>query len=138
MPLPVAPDSDQNSPRDHHRPEYSGGPTNARERVVRVCPTIYATTGTLSKYVKTGDERPQRHGSGEEHEAADKRRSDEIETENDSEHGTRGLVSTGDNQPQRHGGGDEHDNGKSNETETETDDGHRTGGLDVGAHACGG
>ena len=52
MLLPVAPDSDQNSPRDHHRPEYSGGPTNARERAVRVCPTNYATTETLSKYVQ--------------------------------------------------------------------------------------
>ena len=31
----------------------------------------------------------------------------EIGTENDSEHGTRGLVSTGDDQPQRQGGGEQ-------------------------------
>ena len=107
MPLPVAPDSDQNSPRGHRRPKYSGDPTNARERAVRVCPTIYATTETLSKYVKTGYSQPQRHGGGDEREAADKRKSEEIEAENDSEHGTRVLVSTGDDQPQRHGGGEQ-------------------------------
>ena len=105
---------------------------------MRVCPTIYATTETLNKYVKTGDDQPQRHGGGDEHEAADKRKGDEIETENDSEYGASGLVKTGDDQPQRHGGGEGHDNRESNETETETDDGHRTGGLDVVAHACGG